>query len=100
VLGGSYRLGTWHLSDVPGKKAPAVTFDTYFGGRYTHLGVELDLKGFPNRDGNKQWVEPLIGLSTLWDFSERWALQLRGDIGGIAFGSDFAWDAFALIGYR
>ena len=45
-------------------------------------------------------MEPLIGLSTLWDLSERWAVQLKGDIGGIAFGSDFAWDAFALIGYR
>jgi hypothetical protein len=100
VLGGSYRLGTWHLSDAPGKKAPAVTVDTYFGGRYTHLGVRFDIKGFPNRDGDKQWVEPLIGLSTLWDLSERWSLQLKGDIGGIAFGSDFAWDAIGLIGYR
>ncbi len=45
-------------------------------------------------------MELLIGLSTLWDLSERWALQLRGDIGGIAFGSDFAWDAFGLIGYQ
>jgi hypothetical protein len=63
VLGGSYRLGTWHLSDVPGKKAPAVTVDTYFGGRYTHLGVKLDLKGFPNLTATSNGRTPRTGRS-------------------------------------
>jgi len=104
-LGGFYRLGTWDLANAPGKKSPSVTVDTYFGARYTYLDLKLDFDGvFQNRVNNvsqdKSWVEPLVGARTIWDFSERWTATLAGDIGGIAFGSDFAWDAFGLIGYR
>jgi len=104
-LGGFYRLGTWDLADAPGKKTPSVTIDTYFGARYTYLNLKLDFDGvFQSRvnnvDQDKSWVEPLVGARTIWDFSEAWTAILAGDIGGVAFGSDFAWDAFGLIGYR
>jgi hypothetical protein len=104
-LGGYYRLGTWDLADAPGKKTPSVTVATYFGARYTYLDLKLDFKGrFRDRvndvSENKSWVEPLLGVRTIWDLSERWAVTLAGDIGGVAFGSDFAWDALGLIGYR
>jgi len=104
-LGGYYRLGTWDLADAPGKKKPSVTVDTYFGLRYTYLDLKLDFNGvFQGRvndvSENKSWVEPLLGVRTIWDLSERWTATLAGDIGGVAFGSDFAWDAFGLIGYR
>ena len=104
-LGGYYRLGTWDLADNSGKKKPSVTVDTYFGARYTYLDLKLKFKGvfqdrFNNVDQDKSWVEPLVGVRTIWDLSERWTITAAGDIGGIAFGSDFAWDAFGLIGYR
>jgi hypothetical protein len=99
-VGGYYRLGTWDLADSSGKKTPSVTVDTYFGARYTYLDIRLDIKGGDNVDGDKQWVEPLVGIRTFWDLSERWTISLTGDIGGVAFGSDFAWDAIGLIGYR
>jgi len=104
-LGGFYRLGTWDLAEAPGKKTPSVTVDTYFGARYTYLRLKLDFEGvFQDRvnnvDQDKSWVEPLVGVRTIWELSERWTATLAGDIGGVAFGSDFAWDAFGLIGYR
>jgi hypothetical protein len=104
-LGGYYRLGTWDLADAPDKKTPSVTVDTYFGARYTYLDLKLDFKGrFRDRvndvSENKSWVEPLLGARTIWDLSERWTVTAAGDIGGVAFGSDFAWNAFGLIGYR
>jgi len=101
-LGGSYRLGVWGLSDEPGKKFPTVTVDTTLGLRYTYLSIDLDLKNVPVLDvhGNEYWFEPVLGVRTLWDLSERWRLSLAGNIGGVAFGSDFAWGAFGLIGYR
>jgi hypothetical protein len=98
--GGFYRLGTWDLTDASGKNTPSVTVDTYFGARYTYLDLSLDIKGFDNVEGDKGWVEPLVGVRTRWDLSERWTVNLTGDIGGVAFGSDFAWDALGLIGYR
>ena len=104
-LGGFYRLGTWDLADNSGKKAPSVTIDTFFGARYTYLDLKLDFDGvFKDRvndvSENKSWVEPLLGVRTIWDLSERWTITAAGDIAGVAFGSDFAWDAFGLIGYR
>ena len=99
-VGGFYRPGTWDLADAPGKKTPSVTVDTFFGVRYTYLDISLDIKGADNVDGDKHWVEPLAGIRTFWDLSERWTISLTGDIGGVAFGSDFAWNAFGLIGYR
>jgi len=104
-LGGYYRLGTWDLADDSGKKTPSVTVDTYAGARYTYLDLKLDFKGVfrglvNNVDKSKSWLEPLFGARTIWDLSERWTVTLAGDIGGFGVGSDFAWDAFGLIGYR
>ena len=104
-LGGFYRLGTWDLADAPAKQTPAVTVETYFGLRYTYMDLKLDFDGvFKDRindvSKDKSWLEPLLGVRTIWDLSRRWTATLAGDIGGIAFGSDFAWDALGLIGYR
>ncbi len=104
-IGGSFRIGTWDLADAPGKKTPSVTVDTYFGVRYTYLDLKLDFDGvFRGRTDNvsedKSWVEPLLGVRTIWDLSEQWTAALAGDIGGVVFGSDFAWNAMGLIGYR
>jgi hypothetical protein len=106
-LGGYYRLGTWDLVDSSDKKTPSVTVDTYFGARYTYLDTKIDFKfegpfrSFKkNVDEDKSWLEPLVGVRTIWDFYERWTLTLAGDMGGVAFGSDFAWSAAGLIGYQ
>lgn len=82
-----------------------MTVDTYFGARYTYLDIKLDFDGvFQVRrndvSANKSWVEPLLGARTIWGLSERWAVTAAGDIGGFGIGSDFAWDAVGLIGYR
>jgi hypothetical protein len=106
-LGGYYRLGTWSLADHPDQKTPSVTVDTFFGGRYTYLDTKIDFKfdgpfrSFKNNvDEDKSWVEPLLGVRTIWDLHEGWILTLAGDVGGVAFGSDFAWSATGLIGYQ
>jgi hypothetical protein len=78
--GGFYRLGTRDLADTSGKNSPSVTVDTYFGARYTYLDISLDIKGFKNVDGDKHWT-----------------INLTGDIGGVAFGSDFAWNALGRL---
>ncbi len=96
------RLGTWDLTDEPGKYSPTVTLDTYLGVRYSWLDVKLDFKDalLPDPSGKEDWFEPILGLRTIWDLSDRWSLSLAGDIGGMAFGSDFAWGAYGVFGYR
>jgi len=106
-LGGFYRLNTWDLADKSDKKTPSVTVDTFLGARYTYLDTKIDFKfdgpfrSFKNNvDEDKNWLEPIVGVRTIWDFYGRWVLTLGGDIGGVAFGSDFAWSASGLIGYQ
>lgn len=101
-IGGFYRLGTWDLNKDSTQKYPNVTVDSYLGLRYSYVEVELDFRNVPVADakGDRDWFEPVLGLRTLWDLSDSWSLSLGGDIGGMAFGSDFAWNAFGLIGYR
>ncbi|RZB37461.1 MAG: hypothetical protein SRB2_01005 [Desulfobacteraceae bacterium Eth-SRB2] len=100
TAGGFYRMGTWDLSEAPGKKSPTITVDALFGARYTYLDIELDIKGFHNPEGDENWVDPLIGVRTLWSLSDRWTLALEGSIEGFGVGSDFAWHAYGLIGYH
>ena len=97
-----YRLGTWDLSDAPGEYSPTVTLDTYLGVRYSWIDVKLDFKPalLPDPSGKEDWFEPVLGLRTIWDLSDRWSLMMGGDIGGMAFGSDFAWGAYGVFGYR
>jgi len=104
-LGGFYRLGTWDLADSSDKKTPSVTVDAFLGARYTYLDTEIDFEGVfsgfvNNIDEDKSWFEPLLGIRTIWDLNERWVLTMAGDIGGVAFGSDFAWSASGLFGYQ
>jgi hypothetical protein len=104
-LGGFYRLGNWDLADSSDKKTPSVTVDTFLGARYTYLDTKIDFEGVfsgfvNNIDEDKSWLEPLLGIRTIWDLNERWVLTMAGDIGGVAFGSDFAWSASGLFGYQ
>ncbi len=102
TAGGFYRLGTWNLSNAPASEVPTVTVDAFAGARYTYLDIKLDFKNVPLPDpsGDKDWVEPLVGARAIFDLSEKWAASLDGNIGGFGIGSDFAWGAAGLIGYR
>jgi hypothetical protein len=102
-LGGFYRLGPWHLDSQGGASAPVLVTDLYAGGRYTYLNVKLKgrkrLEGF-SADGDRDWVDPIVGLRTLWYLSRRWTLSATGDIGGFGVGSDITWQARGLVGYN
>jgi hypothetical protein len=100
TAGGFYRLGTWDLSDAPANKVPTVTVDAFAGLRYTYLDMKLDFKGIGDVSGDQDWVDPVVGARAIFDLSEHWVLSFNGDVGGFGVGSDFAWDAVGLIGYR
>lgn len=97
---GSYRLGTWGLSDKTVKATPSVTVNAFAGARYTYLDISLDLKGIADAEGDKQWLEPIVGTRAIFDLTNQWAISLEGSIGGFGIGSDIAWNTWALIGYR
>jgi hypothetical protein len=104
----TFRVGTWQLADF-GEAGPlAVTVDPYAGIRYTYLDTELkgkldlpDLGIDAKRtvEADKQWVDPVVGLRTIFTLGERLNLILAGDVGGTG-GNDHSWEALGVVGYR
>ena len=78
-----------------------LTIDGFGGVRYSSMDVELDLpRGLPDVDQRKDWVDPFVGLRWNWNFAEKWATRLRGDVGGFGIGSDLTWNAVGLLDYK
>jgi hypothetical protein len=100
-FGGYYRLGPWLLDAEAGASGPVLVTDIYAGGRYTYLSAEVEGKkiGFVDVDEDEKWVDPIIGVRTLWGLTPKWSLMVRGDIGGFGVGSDFMWQASGVVGY-
>lgn len=77
----------------------ALTLDAYVGGRYTTLEVELKPALLPDRQRDRDWIDPIVGAKLVAPLGERWELRLWGDIGGFGVSSDLTWSATALLGY-
>jgi hypothetical protein len=75
------------------------------GARYNSVSGKLDFQasgGFTraNVKQTKDWVDPFIGLRISAELANSFSASLRGDIGGFGAGSDFTWNAAALLGYH
>ena len=99
-LVGYYRLGPWDLDSKAGTDGPHLIVDPYAGIRYTYLDVDVDFSPGPDLSSDQDWVDPIIGLRTIWQLSPRWSVVALGDIGGFGVGSDFQWQATGLAAYR
>jgi hypothetical protein len=113
---GGYRILDRPLRDSmdnPGR----FKLDAYGGGRVTAMNVQANLTASTNitlPDGEMltagrsteieqsgDWFEPLVGLRGIFELNEHWMTQVRGDVGGFGVdGSEFAWQAAAVVGYR
>ncbi len=102
-FGGYYRLGPWALDAKAGDTGPVLVTDIYAGGRYTYLELKLkgrhELSGLLDAKGDEDWIDPIIGVRTIWSLSPKWTITVMGDIGGFGVGSDFQWMATGLVGY-
>ena len=80
--------------------------DLVGGLRYTKIDAEASINaslfgqtGFVARSGDKDWVDPYIGVRVQHPVADRWTLVGYGDIGGFGVGSDFTWQALAGVSY-
>ena len=92
---GSSSSGRTTIDRVPG-----ITFDAYVGGRYSFLELDLDTRGELSRNQQVDWIDPLVGGRLGVHFSEHWFMLFAGDVGGFGVGSDLAWSAMGLLGYK
>jgi hypothetical protein len=105
--GVSYRFRPWHL----GKNAatgysPSIAVEPYGGFRYLHDPIKVKVSPGVFGEGLtvKKTIEfntPIIGISTHWDLTKRWALRLQGDIGGFHVDNvDNTYQGIGVVGYR
>jgi hypothetical protein len=48
------------------------------------------------------WVDPIVGIlgEFPFPFADRWAVNLKGDVGGFGVGSDLAWQVMVSVRWR
>lgn len=83
---------------------PDLQLSATAGVRINHLKAQLEVNpaDYPgiSREGSKNWVDPIIGLSAHYDINERWYVNALADVGGFGVGSDITAQGFAAIGYN
>ena len=98
-FGGFYQVAKWPLDWKQGK-GRAVTLDVLGGGRYWYIHMDLDTTSPVNPTKYNDFVDPIIGIRTRMDLTDKLALNLEGDIGGFGVGSDFTWNAQGSFSYQ
>jgi len=95
-VGVLYRI----FEGYAGAEGSPVGTDIFFGGRYVSLDAELDFPATADISSDRNWVDPLIGVSYSRDISKKFLIKTTADIGGFGIGSDFTWSFSILGGYR
>jgi hypothetical protein len=75
------------------------------GLRYTRLTLDLTVQpGFLPltfaREWERNWIDPLIGVSARYRINEKWFVNAVADVGGFGVGSKFTAQGFAAVGYN
>ena len=83
-----------------GAEGNPVATDIFIGGRYLKLDVELDFAAVADVSADKNWIDPIVGVTYSRDMSKKFLIRTTADIGGFGIGSDFTWSATILGGYR
>ena len=98
-VGGFQRLTTW--GEDPQTKSSS-SLEMLGGIRNWYLAENLDVNaaGF-HGSAHDDWTDGFVGLRLLTQFNERWALSLRGDIGGFGLfnGSKGTWQGVGTVTY-
>lgn len=88
TLMGTYRVyetETAHLDAMAGLRVSSVELS---------IGASLNRNAIGNARAKSTWVDPALGFSFGYDYSENLALKGWAIVGGFGAGSDFMWDVF------
>jgi len=98
-FGIDYLLGPYPLAS--GTNAAQVTLAPYIAGRYFFMETDIT-SSIPEvrAEGSESWLDPLIGVRSVWDLSRRWNIAVAGNVGGFGVGSDLSAEGLATVGYR
>lgn len=66
------------------------------GLRYVDVDYDVSV-GTLTGSAGADWYDPWVGARAHLPFDETWAIRLRGDVGGFGVGTEFSWQAIALL---
>ncbi len=95
-----YRVFDSKLGDEGSGAKTNMKLDLIAGGRWTYLKTKLDIESSPNASGDKNFFDPIVGFTSVFDYPHNFNLALHGDLGGFSVGSEFTWQLWATVGYR
>ena len=75
--------------------------DVFGGIRYYGLDTKIDIVGAPNPrevDEGKEWVDAMLGARYIWNISNKWNFNARGDIG--LSGNGFNYNLAGLFNFQ
>lgn len=92
--------GGYHLTDA---------IALYAGMRVNDLDASVRVTTTTNANSTTRsarasasWIDPIVGIvgEFGFPFAERWAVNLKGDVGGFGVGSEFAWQVTVALRWR
>ena len=78
----------------------AHSVDGLAGIRYSYLKPRIGIGNSPRKTFRQNWVDPIIGARYKWAITDKWGLNLRGDIGGFGAGANFTWNLVGLVEFQ
>jgi hypothetical protein len=98
TLGVDIKSTMVEIDGFYGVRRDAHLFDIIAGVRYTKQETDISFNPPGVKAGvDADWWDPIVGGRWIWGFAPQWQLTARGDIGGFGVGSDFTWNAAALV---
>ena len=96
-------ITTTHLAGYRVVDKGPLFLDLMGGARIVSIKADLDLSGplqTVERDSSATQVGPVIASRFRVPFSEKWALELYGDLGGFGVTSDLSWQLLGTVQYE
>jgi hypothetical protein len=105
VVAAEIRQGVLEAFAIRRFERGSNSLDVFAGVRWwdNDLGATVDLMVLPGTQSaevEQDWVDPVIGARWRHPFSDKWDLQLRGDVGGFGVESDFTWTIATSVFWR
>lgn len=82
-----------------GSSTPRVRGWVYAGVRYYNVQADVDISQ-QTESLTAGWADPIVGARIPVDLSNRWWVELSGDVGGFGVGSELSWTINTGITYR
>ncbi len=88
----------WRVYVYGGARYYYESFDTDVVLKASAGPIERELK--ISIDDSDHWIDPVIGISSEFDLTDRLSWSASGDIAGVVMGSDLTWSLGTVLEYR